>query len=526
MKRLLCVIWTALTLTACAAPPPDPLPVPSPPPSPEQTEPEYSPLNPAPENSITLEEGKRYAQIGVKSVEMPAAPFIEHDAFYFPLQFVAETLGVQYAFANNCAYLQCDGHVTQFYIDSPRFNVDGAEGQVSGTRTLYREGLPTGPADEQITPLLRNGVVFLPVDYLPSEYRMPYNSFGAQLRPDSDHGNLVRFQNDRFIPTEVKTAHSVTLCPGVSEALVDGERKPLPAAPFIDRGVFYFPVETVSAWLDVNYTRSGSSIHLTTPDNDVQLFLNTRQYILNGQPAVREGRRANHDLEYVESFDLPADDGYTPVERNGTVYLPSDYLGEDMDLFFRQDDYIGPTPKMMIFSQPNMAEDGIGGFCLGHKFDDTPSELRAGLHCIGKLGEYQTPYREGYGPPFDTVYDIIGYAGNGLHVHVLRLHPGFRNNLMLDGTISAVSTDNPELSTPRGLRCGDLPRRAWEIYGKADGALYFDWTKPNGPITSIGFTRIEETPAHTDTSWFYDEPPAEWFETPAFWEQEEREADE
>ena len=294
------VLFLFLLLTACAAPqredPPE-VPAPEPvttepePADPKPAEPEYSPVNPKPVYEMRLEAGERYAVMDSRGyTEMPAAPFIEHDTFYFPLQFVAEAMGVRYAFADGCAYLQCDGRTTQFFIDSPRFIVDGVEGQVSGTRTLFREGLSTAPVDGHFTPLLRDGVVFLPLDYLPVEVRMSYNSFGQQIQFDGETYR-VHFQNDRFPPTEVKTAHAVTLYNGVAEALVDGQRKPLSAAPFVENSIFYYPIEEIAEWMGVGYSRNGETIRLYTPDNDFRIFLNSRQFVWNGKPGMRDGWR-------------------------------------------------------------------------------------------------------------------------------------------------------------------------------------------------------------------------------------------
>ncbi len=517
MKRILNVFWMLLLLTACAVEPqeiPQVLPqeVPEPvtvePAEPERAEPEFSSVNPNPVRDILMKAGQRIAQANSKPLEMPAAPFVEHGAFYFPLQFVAEAMGVQYVFTDGCAYLKYDDHVTQFFIDSQRFIVDGVEGRAEGERTQFCDGLPKAPVDESFTPLLRDGIVFLPVEYLPVEFRLSYNSFGAQMCPEND--NLVCFQNDLFTEAERGTALAVTLCPNVSEALVDGVRTPLPAAPFVENGIFYYPVEAVVEQLGVGYSRTGDTFRLFNAKHDVQFFLNSRQYVSDNRPGLREGSR---DVFASGRKIVPVDNNYVPVERNGVVFLPSDFCDiEDIVSFLGELGYNEyPDAEMVIFTSHIREERGIGGFYLWHKFDETPRELRADLHCIGKLGEYEGAY--------DYEYDIIGYAGNGLNVHVLRLKPGRQNTGWRDGTISAVSTTNPEYSTPRGLRCGDMPRRAWEIYGyEFTHELYFYWSEPNGPITDICFSVLKELPRRKrNFSYLFGEA-YEWFETPGFWE--------
>lgn len=345
MKRILYVFWLFLFLTACATqmkenlqafPPEVPISEPktlkAEPTAPESepTKPEFLPVNPNPVEFLEIQAGKRYAYTGREQVEMPAAPFVENGVFYFPLQFVAEAMGVQYAFSDGCAYLKYDEHMTQFFTDSPHFIVDGVESQVEGERTLFCEGLPKAPVDESFTPLLRDGIVFLPVDYLPVEHRRSYNSFGAQMCPSNE--NLVRFQNDLFSSEQMETSLAVTLSPNVPAALVDGKRMPLPAAPFVENGIFFFPVEAVAEWMGVGYSRTGETFCLSDTKHEVQLFLNSRRYILDGQPGLRENMRSVFAASYKDNR-VPADDSYVPVERDGVVFLPTDYFCGDPEAF-------------------------------------------------------------------------------------------------------------------------------------------------------------------------------------------------
>ena len=474
MKRLFYALLSLVLLTACAAEPLEP-PQEVPAPEPERTEPVFSPVNPDPADHIIVRLDKRYAQVDVKSLEMPAPPFLEHDTFYFPLQFVAEAFGVQYAFANGCAYLQCDGHITQFFIDSTRFVVDSVEGHAEGNHALFREGLPQAPVDERFTPLLRDGVVFLPVDFLPTQFRSAYNSFGAQMCPEDCENNGVHFFNDRFPPTETDTALSVSLFPNDTEALVNGVPTQLPAAPFIENDVFFFPVETMAELMGVGFERIGNSFRLFNSDYEVRLFLNSRLYVMNGQAAQRV---RNHRVFTPWPNYVPVDDSYVPVERDGVIFLPSDYF-QDQQAFYHREFFhlhedLYPESGVVVFSDPSADEQGIGGFYLNHKFDNTPPELRANLRCVGKIGEYEG-------------YDILVYFHGGLTVHVLRLQPGQANTLCIDGVITAVAATNPAFSTPRGLRCGDSPERARQLYGNDFTLTPHGQYLKNGPITAIAF---------------------------------------
>ncbi len=93
----------------------------------------------------------------------------------------------------------------------------------------------------------------------------------------------------------------------------------------------------------------------------------------------------------------------------------------------------------------------------------------------------------------------------------------------MDGWIIAVEVTDPAWPTPRGLRCGDMPRRAWEIsgYGPSETGYGFYFNCPdNGPITAIGFVELKVEKLYIDLDHPFPRgtPAPEWFETPAFWE--------
>lgn len=111
--------------------------------------------NPPFAGGITLYAGSDTALVNSQPVQMPAAPFVENDIFYLPLQFVAETMGWKYQYADGTVRLQSFLHWTTLTVGERTICADGAEATVMG-----------GDAADFYVPVERDGVVFMPFDFL------------------------------------------------------------------------------------------------------------------------------------------------------------------------------------------------------------------------------------------------------------------------------------------------------------------------------------------------------------------------
>lgn len=487
-KRML---WPLLflLLTACAAPevpeasaeptPPVEIVEPAPPPQPEpEVEPEPEPeLGPpemdGPVRYLRMLEGEPQASASWPyldrtwwgELEMPAAPFVEDGVFFFPLQFVAEAMGVDYARDGDAVTLRWEGHETVFYLNSRRFRVDGVEGQVEGTHFLYREGLPDAPADDRFTPIERDGVVFLPLDFLPPEFRANYNSFAVQARPQVD----VTFYNnmDREAPAP-DAARGITIFAYEDKALVNGQLTQMPAAPFPDNELLYVPLSFLAEATGTAYTRDGDQLLLTCDGHTLELTLGSALYSIDGEAGA-----ARQSLYWSNHPAAPAD--FVPVERDGLVFVPTDFLPHDdrlpvCALGLQHLGYYG----MAIYGA-NDSDETLAGYRLGLVYDELPRELRANMVSEGIVDEDVRGY------------DVEGYHGGGVHLRVYRRRPGWSNEEGMDGAICAIAVTDPAIPTDRGLRVGDSPRRAWELYGTLFADTFsFQYTPPAGPITLIG----------------------------------------
>ena len=112
------------------------------------------------------------------------------------------------------------------------------------------------------------------------------------------------------------------------------------------------------------------------------------------------------------------------------------------------------------------------GFATMTNFNELPAEQRAKVQKVGSLGITR------------DYYDEVEYRGDGYAIHVARLRPGEEDGWGLDGIIVAIVIDGPQCATARGLRIGDTPQRAWELYGYMS---HFGYEVEHGHITRIAF---------------------------------------
>lgn len=120
------------------------------------------------EFSLTLRAGSTEALLNGEAFDLSAPPFIQNNAFFFPLESVVNILGGSYSFENETATVELFGVTTEYIIGSHSFSVNGKQYEVSGLRYAFYGFNETIPIDESFTPIIVNGVVFIP-----NEFRTP-----------------------------------------------------------------------------------------------------------------------------------------------------------------------------------------------------------------------------------------------------------------------------------------------------------------------------------------------------------------
>lgn len=286
----------------------------------------------------------------------------------------------------------------------------------------------------------------------------------------------------------------ITMWAGSDIAMVNSIPTQMPAAPFVENDVFYFPVEFTAEALGWDYSftdgiatiemvhdheayygTDGVKIEAKRCKESVQLEIGSRNMVTNGKKYLVTGSRRLFQSGAIEHTAV--DDSYVPVIRDGIVFAPVDYVrcSENLETlpypFFCGEQF--PEGGYVIFSGAGK-ENGIGGFFLWDKYDELPEDLRDEMECLGVVGVSR------------DAYDVVEYGKDGLVVHVMRLQEGKEDLDGMDGQIHCVSVTDPTIATPRGLRCGDSKERMMETY---DSRFYqnFQCAVKDNLITRISF---------------------------------------
>ena len=286
----------------------------------------------------------------------------------------------------------------------------------------------------------------------------------------------------------------ITMWAGSDIAMVNSIPTQMPAAPFVENDVFYFPVEFTAEALGWDYSftdgiatiemvhdheayygTDGVKIEAKRCKESIQLEIGSRNMVTNGKKYLVTGSRRLFQSGAIEHTAV--DDSYVPVIRDGIVFAPVDYVrcSENLETlpypFFCEEQF--PEGGYVIFSGAGK-ETGIGGFFLWDKYDELPEDLRDEMECLGVVGVSR------------DAYDVVEYGKDGLVVHVMRLQERKEDLDGMDGQIHCVSVTDPTIATPRGLHCGDSKERMMETY---DSRFYqnFQCAVKDNLITRISF---------------------------------------
>lgn len=138
--------------------------------------------NPPFAGGITLYAGSDTALVNSEPLQMPAAPFVEDEIFYIPLQFVAEILGWDYQYEDGTVRLQSSLHRTTLTVGKRSICIDGIEATGTGCA-------PDAPRSacvpDSYVPVERSGIVFIPLNFL-------------SIRTDNDTISQVSFYAQMF----------------------------------------------------------------------------------------------------------------------------------------------------------------------------------------------------------------------------------------------------------------------------------------------------------------------------------------
>lgn len=253
-------------------------------------------------------------------------------------------------------------------------------------------------------------------------------------------------------PAQAAFTGGITLYADSRTAYVNSEPVEMPAAPFVENGNFYIPLQFVAKTMGWSYQEQSGTVALASSSHQTTLTVGTRTIRVDDDEATVN----SYDWQFPE--EGAESDPYVPLIRDEIVFIPLDFLETRTDrdilskLSFRTQWF--PEERYAILSADGK-EEGFCGFYLWDHYDDLPEAQRAGMEELGTVGFSR------------DAYDVVEYGANGLFVHVLRLRDGCEDMDRLDGVISSVYTTNPDIPTLRGLRVGEEISRIYTTYDES-----------------------------------------------------------
>lgn len=262
---------------------------------------------------------------------------------------------------------------------------------------------------------------------------------------------------------------------------ISGQEISLSAAPFIEDGVFFFPLQDV-------VTALGGTCNLEENDAHVQLFGRSIVYQV-GSETLSIDRTSFHggiESRVFSEGDVPnPDEPALPCLRDGVFFLPDSFCAEGGPSTGLEDADRYPGLALLILGDQLQSETAVQGISVGEqsRYQDLPHSIRE---------EFQQTRRIPGGPSQGVWYDILVYEKPGMSVYVMEEWPGFEN--VLNGTICGLRVTEQGAQSPRGLQVGDAAQRARLLYGYVDSLNLTNrivMEEENGTITAFGiFSRF------------------------------------
>lgn len=229
-------------------------------------------------------------------------------------------------------------------------------------------------------------------------------------------------------------------CGNLNGTMHYGDPATLSAAPFIQDGVFYFPLEDVVPLMGGTCQIKGDAAEVYLYEQELIFRVGSQEITIDGvtHRSYCEDERAPQMIDGI--FYLPQ--GFTASNQGTGLDGPELWLYPDMGI--------------MILSKSTAVkcELGAAGAWLEEPFAQVPASVRASLRSKGT--EPVAP-RGGY--------DAERYDGDVISIWVARSNDPEDETPALDGCVVAVHLTGDTYCTWRGLRVGDSRERAELLYG-------------------------------------------------------------
>ncbi len=267
--------------------------------------------------------------------------------------------------------------------------------------------------------------------------------------------------------------YTLTLVADNNEALLNGESKTLTTPPFIQNGIFYIPLETVTKLLGGTYSFKSDIATVELLGNTTKYQIGTHTVVVNGETFEVSGSRTDFTKEW-DSVDI--DENYVPLVSHDTVFIPANFTAKCYPSSGRPSIASArecPISRMVILGGFEN-ERGVNEVKLMDFYDTLPEDFKTQLTYAGVVGEVIN-------------YSIEEYKNDDLQVYVMRINEPYEDMENMDGRVCAINVVGNGYSTSRDLKAGDSEERAWLLYGYERFTGAFSYKVVGGLVTSFTF---------------------------------------
>lgn len=340
---------------------------------------------------------------------------------------------------------------------------DAEKTAVPTTSTIYSSGNKTDLAGYYV-----DGSTYLTITDIASDI-----GFSADVDTDT---HTVYISGSRPENYENPNSFALTLLADNSNALLNGNSVALSEQPFIQNGTFYIPLKAVTELLGGTYSFENNRATIVLFGVTTEYEIGSHTIAVNGKTYEVSGSR----LYFSTSNDSVAvDDNFVPVIMDGTVFIPDGFRGAycPNNALMISREY---PQSLMVILGGFENEQGINEVKLLNTYDLLPADFRAQFTYIGVVDEVIN-------------YSIEKYRNDSLEIYVMRINQGCDDLELMDGRVCAIRVLGSQYSTPRGLRIGDTPYRAWLLYGYDHLSYSLSYHVKTARVSSITFyTRYYE----------------------------------
>lgn len=256
---------------------------------------------------------------------------------------------------------------------------------------------------------------------------------------------------------KIPYGYYLTLVADQKEALLNGERVHLPAAPFVQEGTFYIPLEATANLLNGVYSFENNVATVKLSGNVVQYEIGSVNSKVNGTNyAVKD-----YYCEFYKPKTITNAEVYVPQSIDGVVFIPINFLSslrEKINVNLDLDCFEAYPDENLVILDLLFNSNGTEDVLLYDRYDDLAKDFRSELKFAGVVDNVLN-------------YAVEEYSNDDIHVYVLRLE-SLEDIEEMDGKVCSIYMTGSRYQTASGLKPGDSEYKCSLLYPLFRGDFY------------------------------------------------------